>query len=58
MSADDPFEIVTLAPGDEFEAPAGRPHRVRNLDGEVARFMVVQGVGAYDRHPAPPSEEA
>lgn len=47
---------VELAPGEEFEAPPGTPHRVRNLGPEVARFMVVQGVGTYDRHPAPPEE--
>lgn len=50
----EPDAQVVLRPGQEFRADAGTPHRVRNLMAAEARFLVVQGVGTYDRITAPP----
>jgi len=52
----EPDERVRLAPGDEFEVRAGRPHVVRNNGDAPASYLIVQGVGTYDRFPAPPEE--
>lgn len=51
-----PAGRIELSPGEEFHAEAGTPHKVRNTGATAARFLVVQGVGAYDRIPAPPAE--
>jgi quercetin dioxygenase-like cupin family protein len=53
-----PTGRAVLAPGEEFLAAAGTPHQVRNLEAAPARFIVVQGVGAYDRIAAPPTTGA
>ncbi len=43
-----PAEIARLAPGEMFNVPTGRAHRVFNLGNGVCRFALVQGIGAYD----------
>ncbi|BBX59034.1 hypothetical protein MSHO_43790 [Mycobacterium shottsii] len=53
----DPVERIELAPGVEFRVRPGRPHVVRNNGAELATYLIVQGVGAYDRIPAPPTDE-
>lgn len=50
----DPADRAVLAPGEEFQAEAGTPHQVRNLGAEPACYLIVQGVGTYDRIVAPP----
>jgi quercetin dioxygenase-like cupin family protein len=39
-----------LAPGQECAVPAKTAHTVRNVGDGVARYLAIQGVGAYDRH--------
>ena len=43
-----PDEIKILEPGNTFEVPAGRPHRVTGVDDGPCRFLIIQGVGNYD----------
>ena len=50
----EPDERIDLAPGVEYRVRAGRPHVVRNTSDEEATYLIVQGVGTYDRIPAPP----
>ena len=40
-----------LAVGDRFDVPPGRAHFVRGRFGRRCRFVIVQGVGAYDYVP-------
>lgn len=42
-----------LHPGDNCAVPPGQPHLVSGQDGGRCRFVIVQGVGAYDFIPAP-----
>jgi quercetin dioxygenase-like cupin family protein len=41
-----------LQPGGKLSVYPGTPHRVTGLDDGPCRFMIVQGVGAYDYVPA------
>lgn len=41
-------ETVDLSPGNRYELPARVKHRLRNDENQIARFLVIQGVGAYD----------
>lgn len=50
----DPAERVLLAVGDRHAVPPSRPHRVTSHGDRSCRFLLVQGVGAYDRHPIDP----
>ncbi len=43
-----PRETFFLDPGGRCEVPAGRVHRVSGAGEGRARFLVIQGVGAYD----------
>jgi quercetin dioxygenase-like cupin family protein len=43
-----PRASCRLAPGDRHDVPAKRAHIVRNVGSGQARFLIVQGVGAYD----------
>jgi quercetin dioxygenase-like cupin family protein len=43
-----PDETVVLGPGQRFQVPAGRVHRVTSLAGGAAKYLLVQGVGSYD----------
>jgi len=50
----DPQEQVVITRGQSHAVPPNRPHRV-TPDGErPCRFLLVQGVGKYDRHPLDP----
>ncbi len=40
-----------LTPGGEVTVPAGTAHVVSNVGAERCRFVLVQGMGAYDRIP-------
>ncbi|MCX2929478.1 cupin domain-containing protein [Mycobacterium sp. CVI_P3] len=53
----EPVERIDLAPGVEFRVPPRRPHVVRNTGDALATYLIVQGVGPYDRIPAPPPGE-
>lgn len=44
-----PPETRRLIPGGEYTVPAGTGHVVRNVGAERCRFVLVQGMGAYDR---------
>jgi len=50
----DPQEQVVITRGQSHAVPPNRPHRV-TPEGECpCRFLLVQGVGKYDRHPVDP----
>ncbi len=40
-----------LGAGDTLSVPPGTPHRVAGKGGGRCRFLIVQGVGAYDYIP-------
>ena len=44
----DPDRIQLLQPGETWRVISGQPHRVRGINGNPCRFMLVQGVGKYD----------
>lgn len=37
-----------LAPGEKLEIQAGVPHQVVNTGAATCRYLVIQGVGAFD----------
>ena len=43
-----PKAVHSLAPGDECSVPVRMAHRVLNVGSLQCRFVLVQGVGAYD----------
>lgn len=43
-----PSARVELSPGERCEVAVERLHRVVNLTAEVAKYLLVQGVGRYD----------
>lgn len=43
-----PQERVELCPGERCEVTVKRLHRVVNLGSEIAKYLLVQGVGRYD----------
>jgi len=49
-----PAEEVLLAVGERYAIPVGRPHRITAHGDPACRFLLVQGVGKYDRHPVDP----
>ena len=49
-----PPERVLLAAGQSQLVPTNRPHRVTPHGDGPCRFLLVQGVGKYDRHPIDP----
>lgn len=49
-----PPERVVLAVGQSFAIAPNRPHRITPAGGQACRFLLVQGVGEYDRHPMDP----
>lgn len=49
-----PAESVFIGPGQSHAVPANRPHRITPHGGQSCRFLLVQGVGKYDRHPIDP----
>lgn len=54
----DPPERVLLEVGQSHSVPSGRPHQVTPHGGRRCRFLLVQGVGQYDRHPVDPERWA
>jgi len=51
----DPPAQVRLAAGQSHAVPTNRPHRITSHGDRPCRFLLVQGVGTYDRHPIDPS---
>lgn len=49
-----PVEQVRLAAGQSHAVPPNRPHRVTPHGSQPCRFLLVQGVGRYDRQPVDP----
>ena len=49
-----PSEQVLLAPGQSHAVPINRPHKITAHGDRPCRFLLVQGVGTYDRHPVDP----
>lgn len=47
----DPREQVLLAVGERCTIPPHRPHRITPHGERSCRMLLIQGVGAYDRHP-------
>lgn len=50
----DPPEQVLLSPGECHAVPMNRPHRITPDGDRPCRFLLIQGVGKYDRHPMDP----
>ena len=50
----DPPERVLLAVGESYAVPTNRPHKITPHGERACRFLLVQGVGKYDRHPVDP----
>lgn len=51
----DPPERVVLAVGERHPIPTHRPHQLTAHGGRPCRFLLIQGVGAYARHPIDPA---
>ena len=49
-----PTEQVLLTEGQRYALPPNRPHQVTPHGDRPCRFLLVQGVGRYDRHPVDP----
>ena len=45
---------VRLTAGESHAVPTNRPHRITAYGDQPCRFLLVQGVGTYDRHPVDP----
>src|SRR5690348_1533171 len=50
----DPPERILLAVGESHAVTPKRPHRITPHGSSPCRFLLIQGVGAYDRHPIQP----
>ena len=50
-----PSERVLLAVGECHSVAANRPHQITPHGDRPCRFLLIQGVGAYDRHPVDPN---
>jgi quercetin dioxygenase-like cupin family protein len=50
-----PTETVLLGAGQSHAIAVNRPHKITAHGGSPCRFLLVQGVGAYDRHPVDPA---
>ena len=50
----DPPERILLAVGESHAVTPKRPHRITPHGSSACRFLLIQGVGAYDRHPIQP----
>ena len=51
----DPPERLLLAVGDSHAVPPNRPHKITPHGDGACRFLLIQGVGDYDRHPIDPA---
>lgn len=50
-----PSEKILLGPGESHAIATNRPHRISPHGDQHCRFLLVQGVGKYDRHPVDPN---
>ena len=50
-----PAEQVLLTTGQSHSVPTNRPHRITPHGDRPCHFLLVQGVGKYDRHPVDPA---
>lgn len=50
----DPPERLLIAVGESHEVPRNRPHRITPYGDQPCHFLLVQGVGEYDRHAIDP----
>ncbi len=50
-----PSERVLLTTGNSYAVPVNRPHKITAAGSRPCRFLLVQGVGRYDRHPVDPA---
>jgi mannose-6-phosphate isomerase-like protein (cupin superfamily) len=50
-----PAERVVLGPGQSHAVPTNRPHKITPYGDKPCRFLLVQGVGKYDRHAVDPT---
>ncbi|MEE9411510.1 MAG: cupin domain-containing protein [Methylococcales bacterium] len=41
-------QSIVLKPGEKVEIAVGNVHRVCNVGAQLSRYLVIQGVGAYD----------
>ena len=48
VQAREPEEAIRLTPGQPCRMEPKRPHRVANVGSGLCRFLLVQGIGAYD----------
>ena len=51
----DPPERVVVGVGESHRIPTHRPHQLTAHGERPCRFLLIQGVGAYDRHPIDPA---
>ncbi len=51
----DPPERIVLAAGESHAIATNRPHQLTAFGERRCRFLLIQGVGAYDRHPVDPT---
>jgi len=51
-----PPERVLLDVGQSHAIPTNRPHQITPHGERPCRFLLVQGVGQYDRHPVNPQQ--
>ena len=51
-----PEERMLLSPGQNYAIQMHRPHRITAHGARPCRFLLIQGVGQYDRHPIKPEE--
>ena len=49
-----PCARALLTPGQSQAIPTNRPHRITAYGEQPCRFLLVQGVGNYDRHAVNP----
>ncbi len=51
-----PPERVLVNVGESYAVPVKRPHKLTCHGERACRFLLVQGVGQYDRHPIDPAQ--
>lgn len=49
-----PRERIVLTSGQSHAVPPYRPHKITPHGDGACRFLLIQGVGQYDRHPIDP----
>ena len=50
-----PPQQLLLAVGESHAVPPNRPHKITPHGDTPCRFLLIQGVGEYDRHPIDPT---